>query len=253
MNGKRLWNPRRSGSIMVFKRFYTYPPLECEWPWVLRNINQKPQPQAEHEIVDIGIYDLLKPPHQHSAEKLNKWLNLKADGWKVVPDCPDLQGEFNKEVDFSNTEYSWELLTTYYIPDDPTHLPVLQSEYENIKSFKAYIKRFKEVYGVVDKVAIGSICKADDHDVGVKMLKIARREFPGSWIHAFGLMFQQFKRAHDLIDSYDSTSWTFPRYSGRSSCRNKGERIEYFWDYITRIDEVTFPVNGEGQRCLNCY
>jgi len=232
----------RSEEFMVFQRFYTYPPTECKWQWILRNIKQKPIP-CTHEIVDIGIYDLLKPPYQHSKEKLEKWKSLQTKGWKVVPDCPDLQGEFNQEINFDNVEYSWELLTKLYNPKDITHLPVVQSHYQQIKSFKDYIKRFKEKYGVVDKVAIGSICKADDHDVGIKMLKIARREFPESWIHAFGLRFQQFKRAYDLIDSYDSTSWTFPRDSGRSSCRNKEERIEYFFDYVQRINEVTYPIN----------
>lgn len=235
---------------MVFQRFYTYPPVECKWQWILRNIKQKPLP-CTHEIVDIGIYDLLKPPYQHSEDKLKKWIELDTDGWKVVPDCPDLQGEFGREIDFSNTEYSWALLRKYYNQKDTTHLPVLQSEYQNIKSFKEYIKRFKDEYGRVDKVAVGSICKADNHDIGVKMLKIARREFPDSWIHAFGLRFQQFKRAYSLIDSYDSTSWTFPRSSGRGSCKNLEERVEFFNDYIQRINEVTYPINQkQGVLCV---
>lgn len=231
---------------MVFQRFYTYPPVECEWPWILRNIKQKAIPNT-HEIVDIGIYDLLNPPYRHSNDKLQKWAKLETKGWKVVPDCPDLKGEFGKPIDFSNTDYSWELLTEYYNPSDESHLPVLQSEYQNIKSFKEYIKQFKDNYGVVDKVAIGSICKADNHDIGVKMLKIVRREFPNTWIHAFGLRFQQFKRAYQLIDSFDSTSWTFPRVGGqgKGSCKNKSERIEYFFDYIRRINEVTFSINKE--------
>ena len=94
---------------MVFSRFYSYPPTECGWPWVLRNIKQKPQPNAVHEVVDIGIYDLLKPPHQHSKDKLEKWMELETRGWKVVPDCPDLQGEFGRVVHFDNDIYPWEL------------------------------------------------------------------------------------------------------------------------------------------------
>jgi len=230
---------------MVFQRFYSYPPVECEHPWVLRNIKQKPIP-CSHEIVDIGIYDLLKDPDGgHSDEKLMKWKELETLGWKVVPDCPDLEGEFKMEVICDNTSYSWELLTQLYNPDDPSHLPVIQSHYENIESFKEYIERFKAKYGVVDKIAIGSICKADNHNIGVKMLKIARREFPNTWIHAFGLRFQQFKKAYNLIDSFDSTSWTFPRDSGRSSCKNKEERIQFFHDYMRRVEEVTFPINKE--------
>jgi hypothetical protein len=75
---------------MVFQRFYTYPPVECEWPWILRNIKQKAIPNT-HEIVDIGIYDLLNPPYRHSNDKLQKLDKLETKGWKVVPDCPDLK------------------------------------------------------------------------------------------------------------------------------------------------------------------
>jgi hypothetical protein len=217
---------------MVFQRFYTYPPDECEWPWVLRNINQKPLP-CIHEIVDIGIYDLLKPPHRHSEEKLRKWEDLAPQGWKVVPDCPDLGGEFGCDVDFNNLEYSWWLLEKYYNPNDPNHLPVIQSHYNNIQSFKDYIERFKDKWGLVDKIAVGSICKLDDNITGARMLKIIRREFPDSWIHAFGLRFKQFRKVYKLINSYDSTAWTFPRTPGRGSCKNKAERIIYFNDYIS--------------------
>lgn len=234
---------------MVFSRFYSYPPTECKWPWILRNIKQKPQRDAVHEIVDIGIYDLLKPPHRHSDEKLTQWKELQTEGWKVVPDCPDLRGEFQQEINFDNVEYSWELLTTYYNPDDPSQMPVLQSHYRDLSSFKEYIQRFKDVYGTPDKVAIGSICKGDDHDIGVRMLKLARREFPGAWVHAFGLRFQQLKRGYKYIDSFDSTSWTFPRTSGRGSCRNKGERIQYFYDYIRRLEIVNVHLH-ESQGVL---
>lgn len=232
---------------MVFQRFYTYPPVECEHPWILRNIKQKPM-DCTHEIVDIGIYDLLKPPYRHSEEKLEIWTSLKTSGWKVVPDCPDLYGEFNRQVDFDNTEYSWELLTKYYNPYDESHLPVIQSHYENIKSYKRYIGQFKERYGQPDKIAIGSICKADNNEKAIQMLKIARREFPNSWIHAFGLRFKQFIKAKQYINSYDSTSWTFPRSSGRGSCKNQTERVQFFKDYMNRLNEIMYPYNHEQTR-----
>lgn len=259
----------------MFSRFYTYPPLEG-WKWVLRNIKQKPIP-CTHEIVDIGIYDLLKPPFKHSIEKLEKWDALQTEGWKVVPDCPDLQGEFSRTIlkklmkikrnslkryndlvvqinrfidywwnyldDFDNTEYSWQLLRNHFDMEDEHQIPVIQSKYEDLNSFKEYISNFKEFYGEYDKIAIGSIFKADNNSIALKMLKITRREFPNSWIHAFGLRFKQFIKARHLINSFDSTSWTFPRESGKSSCKNKMERIEYFKEYTTRIEQVMYPYN----------
>jgi len=255
----------------MFQRFYTYAPVETEWSWILRNIKQKPL-SCKHEIVDIGIYDLLLPPYRHSTEKIQLWKELKTFGWKVVPDCPDIRGEFKSTI-FKNlmkitqkankkygdlavhiqnyinhwwmylptldtVKYSWELLTELFDPTDVSHIPVIQSEYQDMESFKRYIKRFKDKYGHYDKIAIGSICKADDNKLAIKMLKTARYEFPYSWIHAFGLRMLQFRGAWKHIDSFDSTSWTFPRgASGSPSCRNKEERIEYFWEYIEILNK----------------
>jgi len=236
----------------MFERFYTYPPHGCEHPWILRNIKQKPI-DCVHEIVDIGIYDLLKTEgHKHTEEKLNLWSKLNTDGWKVVPDCPDIKGEFNQHVGFDNVEYSQELLLKYFDPRDDSQLPVIQSNYEDLRSFKDYIKWFKCNYGEHNKIAIGSICKSDNNKKAIKMLKIARREFNNSWIHAFGLRFKQFIKARHLINSFDSTSWTFPRTQGHS-CKNQEERIEYFYDYIKRINEVMTPYNQNQLKLVMCY
>jgi len=55
-----------------FQRFYSLPPNGEDYPWILRNIKEKERP-ATHEIVDIGIYDLLDPPHRHTEEKIKAW------------------------------------------------------------------------------------------------------------------------------------------------------------------------------------
>jgi hypothetical protein len=236
-----------------FSRFYSYPLLDCQYPWILRNIKQKPQQHAKHEIVDIGIYDLLKPPYTHSDEKLIQWEKLKTDGWKVVPDCPDLKGEFNVDgAPYDNTEYSFKLLKRYYNPEDKSHLPVIQSKFQDIDSLNEYIINFKEYYNSIserkypEKIAIGSICKIRHHTTGVRMLKVIRDEFPKSWIHAFGLNMVQFKMGgKNYINSFDSMSWTFPRAHGeliktrgRGPCKNNKERNEFFDAYILRLEEL---------------
>ena len=222
----------------MFQRFYTYAPLECEWPWVLRNIKQKPQEHAVHEIVDIGIYDLLHEPYTHTDNKIEAWKQLKTDGWKVVPDVPDLKGEFNKAIQYDNTEYSWKLLTELYDPSDEHQIPVIQSHYADISSLRKYCTDFIREYGTVDKIAVGSVCKMDDSNTTCTMLKLVKRYFPDTWIHAFGLRFHHLRKSLKYIDSYDSTSWTFPRTGGRPSCKNKAMRIDYFYEYIDVLNSL---------------
>lgn len=240
-----------------FQRFYSLPPSGYDYPWILRNIKEKER-DCVHEIVDIGIYDLLKPPHKHTKEKIKTWKNLKTNGWKVVPDCPDLKGEelgkikFGPGLDcthdgaypnFDTVEYSWELLTELYDPSNIHHLPVIQCHYGNVKSLKNYIYQFKREYGVVEKVALGSCCKINNKAMVFTMHKIMRKEFPTSWIHSFGLRFQHFRKVYRLIDSYDSMSWTFSRKSVELTCSKKQECIKYFNNYLKGLE----PFISENQ------
>lgn len=233
-------------------RFYTYAPEVTKWPWSLRNIKQKPRPDTWHEIVDIAIYDLLKSEsHKHDNDKLKAWKNLELKGWKVVPDCPDLNGEFGLNVDFDNVEYTKELQHDLYDPEDPHQLPVIQSNYGSLKSLISYCNWFKKEFGSPSKLAVGSVCKMDSKHISQKLLREVRRQFPSSWIHAFGLRMGHIKGVLGVIDSFDSTSWTFPRTGGRPTCKNKAMCLDYFWEYITRLEEIKYE--DYSQRRLECF
>lgn len=215
-------------------RFYTYPPIE--YPFILRNIKQKPKSWFLHEIVDIGIYDLLKPPHQHSKSKLEKWFKISGQNTlKVVPDCPDLDNEYNIRTKIDNVEYSKELLEKYYNPSRFDLLPVIQGKYDNPGSFENYAKWFLKQYPIPRMIAIGTCCKASDSKAVKEIMYIARKLFPDSWIHAFGLKMNHYSLVSDVIDSWDSMSWTFPRGRGKASAKNKKERESYFVDYLQSI------------------
>lgn len=216
-------------------KFYTYSPIP--YPWILRNIKQKSLPWASHEIVDIGIYDLLKPPYRHSEKKLKKWNNLEVeDNWKVVPDCPDIQREFNINVDdLDNIEYSKELLRNYYDQEDPSHIPVIQGHYHDVQSFQSYIDWLKNEFDTIYKIALGTVCKASNSRVVRIIAQSARLHFPQAHIHAFGLKLNHLPHVSRYIDSYDSMSWTFPRGKGRPSAKNKAQKIEYFNEYLATI------------------
>jgi hypothetical protein len=65
---------------------------------------------------------------------------------------------------------------------------------------------------------------------------MVRAQFPDAWIHAFGLRVNYLDELDGIIDSFDSTAWTYPRGRGGHSARNKKEKIEYFREYLKRID-----------------
>lgn len=220
--------------IMVF--FYAYPPKKVRYPYILRNINQK-KFLCKHEIVDIGIFDLVKKKQPHNQKKINKWKHLNPNGWKVVPDCPDLQREFNIKVDWDNVEYSKELLLKLFNPEDKTHLPVIQTHYADLNSITEYCKWFiKEFSSEQEKIGIGTICRLNNKMIATKAMKIVRQYFPQSFIHVFGLRLGHLYGVKNIINSFDSSAWTFPRNSGHS-CKTQKERIEYFNNYLKIVQE----------------
>lgn len=235
---------------MVFQRFYTYPPTECEWSWILRNIKQKPQPHAVHEIVDVGILDLKTPPYKHTEDKIKLWEKTKTTGWKVVFDCFDLKGEFGiNDHGFDTVEYSKELFEQFY-NGEPDLMPVIQGYSDSSTSFIEYADWIYTKYNSPNILGVsGSVGRNKDKDLVYRVLKHVRRKFPESWIHVFALHRNHFYNVHNLIDSFDSSNWTFPRESGRSSCKNKVERIEFFWDYVNGLN---LPYNKGGQEVLTC-
>ncbi len=223
-------------------RFYTYSKV-IDYPWVMRNIYQKPLPTFNHEIVDCSINDLLKPPYQHPEKKLKTWKQLKTIGWKVVPDCPDIDKEFKVKSGVDNVEYSKQLLLDLYDFKNPHHLPVIQGYYQDPNSFAEYGQWFLKNFGMPDKIGIGTICKASNKQAIAETFSLARKMFPDAWIHAFGLRMYHFEVVYPYMNSWDSMSWTFPRGPGKPSAKNKLMRTKYFADYIVRIDEKKIKRN----------
>jgi hypothetical protein len=233
-------------------RFYAYPPKQVEWNWILHNIYEKPLP-CIHEIVDIKVYDLVKYPHEHSTEKLKLWQDLDITGWKVVPDCPDFEGEGVKECQgwgIDSIEYSKELLLKYY--DNPNNqMPVIQTKANDLKALDNYCKWFKKEFDEPYQLGVsGSISRVNNKQFVYKGVKIVRRHFPNSWIHLFAPRLHHVKKIAPLIDSFDSSNWTFPRESGKSSCSNLQERIDYFWDYVNKLNEYLSVDFHETQTTL---
>lgn len=219
-------------------RFYSYNPL-VYYPWVLRKITN-PYVKCSHEIVDIGIYDLLKTGN-HDKDKLKLWEECQTSGWKTVPDIPDLTGEFGEEMDYCNVEETFKYLTKYYDPQNDTHLPSIQSKYEDLSSFKNSVDYFEDEWGVPNKCGIGSVCKINNNKIGLEMIKYIREKWPNTYIHAFGLRWNLLKQTYSLINSYDTMAWTLqrcpPDMKPRTANTNN-DRVNFFNFYVKKMKEL---------------
>lgn len=240
---------------MVFKRFYANPPKEVGWPYIIRHLDA-PEQDCVHEIVDIKISDLLIFPHHHSDKKLRVWEKFETDGWKVVPDCFDIKGEFGIDVTFDTLEYSKVLLMQHYT-NDPNQMPVIQGYVDDYQSFNEYISWFKGYYDQPLLVGVSGSAGRAGREFCKSVLKLVRREFPRSWVHVFALNRWNFRGVWKFIDSFDSSNWTRPRGRGVSSASTKVERIKYFYDFVEGLkvdDEEIFQhcISDQFSICHGC-
>lgn len=215
------------------KRFYTYPPTKQYYPHILRRIDQKPR-NCRHEIVDVGILDIIRPPYKHGSEKLELWESYGGKGALVVPDMFQVD-----ESGIDNVKCSQKLLKRYYdVDDDVDLMPVIQGYTGDWYSIINYCIWFLNRYEQPKWLGIGARLGKYGNNVFVnKTLRDIRQLFPDSWIHVFALNIPNLRYGDtkDLIDSYDSTTWTYPQESGRGSARSVEEKAKWFDEYIERL------------------
>jgi len=227
-------------------RFYSLPPET--YPYLL--VNRKNyrilfQRKFKHAIVDCGVMDFVKNNvKEYPKSFLDGW-GWKAKElqniwhekvWFVIPDYPDdyNPGQFGDNV--SKTLKNIER----YLSEAPNvnWLPVIQSRHLNKFSFLESVNLTHSLIGDYPRVAIGTVCKTRNIDFMVYCCQTARKFFPKSWLHAFGLTLSALPKVQSYINSFDSMAWTFPRESGNPSCKNNRERLQYFNAYMKRLKQV---------------
>ena len=226
------------------RRFYTLPDEDVAYPFLMvnrKNYQVLFKRQFKHAIVDSGVMDFRdKNVKEYPSSFLKNWIwkaqqlqeIWKNKIWFVIPDYPDdyNPGQFGDNI--SKTLKNIE----YYLSEAPhvNWLPVIQARYLNKFSFLESAKKLHSLIGDYPHIAIGTVCKCRKLDFIVYCCKVARKFFPNSWIHAFGLTLSALPKVAQIIDSFDSMAWTFPRTSGHS-CKNKQERLEYFYAYLEKV------------------
>jgi hypothetical protein len=229
--------------------FYTLPDNGIQHSFFLvnrKNYHTLFKRNFKHAIIDSGVMDFVHGNvTEYPASFLHSWsdkaiqLNeaLKGKAWFVIPDYPDdyNPGQFGDNV--AKTLMNVER----FLKESPSvnWLPVIQSRYQDRFSFLESAKQLHDLIGDYPQVAIGTVCKCRNLAFIIYCCRVARKQFPKSWIHAFGLTLKALPKVSNLINSFDSMAWTFPREHGGHSCKNQKERVTYFHAYIKRIQEIT--------------
>jgi len=204
----------------------------------------------DHAIIDSGVMIFVKasvkgyPPwfmktYAYKAKVLTDIFKDKV--WVTIPDYPD---DYNPGQFGDNVSRTVESIERFITIEGVNWLPVLQSRYMNRFSFFEACERTKEVIGKdYPRIAIGTVCKCKKLDFIEYCCKVARKFFPNSWIHAFGLTLSALPRVCSIINSFDSMAWTFPRRPGHSA-KNKRELVQYFNAFLERVEVLVGSVSG---------
>jgi len=221
-------------------RFYAYEP-PIPYPFHFTNVMRYKyffRVEFKHGLLDCGVGVFRRgrdyPPgflkrYEFIARQLGEIFGDRL--WIVIPDyCDDyMHVPNNVEKTLRNIEYFSRI-------DGVEWLPVIQSRYLDVESFRKSCEALKPYR--FEKLAIGAVCKTNNVEYIRKCCSIARRYFPNAWLHAFGLTLRALPAVRDLIDSFDSSAYTFPRGSGYPSCKDREMRIKYFKEYLERVNSL---------------
>lgn len=259
-------NPRRL-------RFYSLPPRKLRWPFIFVNASTYQELRGRqflHAILDPAVERFLHNPnlkdyppsflfrYRQRAEILTHQTQGRL--WVTIPDYPD---DYHPRQFGDNVSKTLKNIEHFLSIEKVNWLPVIQARYLDIFSFHESCQRTREIIGDYPRVAIGTVCKTNKLSFIEGCCKVARKFFPNSHIHAFGLTLKAIPKVATLIDSFDSMAWTFPRNKFREWSIKTGLKpfpnphwsydseacIPYFHAYVERLRqfvELEGPPKMEG-------
>jgi len=239
-------------------KFFTLPPIEVPYPYVLLNARNpaidyviKYRGFIREVIIDSGVEIFRNPSvkdypkgwfeHLASLFKRVKQLVPHTTVWATVPDYPDdyhpkslwVDGKTNIERTLDNILYA---LSNY--PEVNWLIPV-QGHNSKPESVVYTLELYSRNDIPLDRyIAVANLCVERRDEVIVRTIKLVH-----SWlmkngiipkIHVFGPDISAIMKIKQYITSFDSTAWTKPRVSGYWSAKNSRERVWLFLTFIHR-------------------
>jgi len=256
--------------------FYTLPPREVPYPYVLINANNPENGiqyiishwrQVKSVIIDSGVEIFRNPSVKDYPGGARSWIYrlvqiyrrlLKlVPGAEVYVTCPDYVDDYNpgalwindRITNIERTVENVKICVSQY-PDVNWLIPV-QGHYRRPESLITSIDYYWNM-GILDRykyLAVANLCV--ERDVGilhrsVLTVRVRLKELgvlDGTRIHIFGLKINALRRVRYDINSFDSTAWTRPvdsavRTIRNASAKTQRERVIFFCEYIRRLREA---------------
>jgi len=257
-------------------KFYTLPPRNVPWPWILVNIftinvlenylNYLREAGGRVEVIlDAGVEywrkrycdipldytDQYWNMFYEAIEKVNELSKIHGFRYEVVvPDYPDdyshVWGKrhalWTEESSDTPTNIDRTIQNIHRVIDNNKKIPWLipVQGYENTPQSIAYtLEDLLNTIGRRYRYALANLCTSKKTSVIIETIRLAREVCPQCSFHIFGPGLSFIKKTINLLkygDSWDSTAWTFPRGSGWS-CKNNYERFIYFVLYMKHVYE----------------
>ncbi len=263
-------------------RFYTLPPVEIPYPYVLINANNpgnglryiiRNRGFIESVIIDSGVEIFRNPaikdyPSGHVEKLVNLYKRVKSivsDGevYVTVPDYPDdynpkslwINGKTNIERTLDNILYA---LNSY---SEVKWLIPVQGHYRSPKSIIYALELYqRHDVPLNDYIAIANLCVEDRVMIVNETVRLAwnwlwRNGYYNTRIHVFGPDTRSIYEIGKYIYSYDSMAWTRPRGSHGWSAKSASERAYLFITYLVKhsriIDLPSLPLTMRRRRMDN--
>ena len=239
-------------------RFYTLPPFQIEYPYVLingRNPNQGLRYIRRHfknirsVIIDSGIEifrdeNVKDYPPNHLCKLVRLYYRVKQFIDEVWLVCPDYCDDYHPRslwisANYTNIERTVDsvLKCLERYPDVNWLIPI-QGWHRKPKSVLRCLNLYKE-YGVDrEYYGIGNLCVEKRESIMIKTVRYVKSILKDRKIHVFGLDLRTARKLRNEIYSFDSMAWTRPVDRQGWSCKNTKERIEYFKKWLKRLNDI---------------